>query len=97
MGMEREQALKNRLYMRKRHDSSFFSFDVLPPNCSFSTLYLAATEKQTQSLLGGRAYSVRKEGMAVPAWANSGFRQSPPTGFIISPSMFCPLHIPKNS
>lgn len=42
-------------------------------------------------------FCVRKEGVAVQGWANSGFHRSPPTSFIIGSSMFCPVRITKNS
>lgn len=42
-------------------------------------------------------FCVRKEGVAVPGWVNSGLHPSPPTGSSICFSTFCPVHTPKNS
>lgn len=62
--MEKKQALENRLYKVRGAGmvdlrSSFFSFDVLLPNCSFSTLNLSAMGKagsKTYSVSGRRAW-----------------------------------------
>ena len=74
--------------------NSFFSFNALPPNHSFSCQLFPLQPWETKAISFTR-WSLFS--MAAPGQVNSGFLSSPPAGSVICSFTFCPAHVPKNS